>query len=162
MNDAMHIPMALGRERAPPLDGYQVLVLLPVAMCAWPVESSWDLQEVGLSCRSQRGKLRLPVGKEAVQKENWLTGEPWASPPPPQGCAHSSQAAGVQGPPPPQCRRAGHRRGWARSFLDTRGPHCLGKLCSGWWPRVPCLFKNDDGFFFIKAPVFAKEVGKPF
>lgn len=80
----MHIPMALGRERAPPLDGYQVLVLLPVAMCAWPVESSWDLQEVGLSCRSQRGKLRLPGGKEAVQKENWLTGEPWASPPPPQ------------------------------------------------------------------------------
>lgn len=102
------------------------------------------------------------MGKEAVQKENWLTGEPWASPTPaPQGCAHGSQAAGVQGPLPPKCRQAGHRRAWARPFLDTRALIVSGSS-AGWWPRVPCLFKNDDFFNKIKAPVFAKEMGNPF
>lgn len=41
---------------------------------------------------------------------------------------------------------------------------CLGKLCSGWCPRVLCVsFKNDYCFFFHKGTsIFAKERGKLF
>lgn len=41
-----------------------------------------------------------------------------------------------------------------------KGPCCLGKLSSGWF--LVYLLKMIIVFFFIKAPVFAKEKGKLF
>lgn len=113
------------------------------------------------------------MGKEAVQKESWLTGEEladWrarglppapASPHPPARAVLTAPRQQVARPTPPQCRRAGHRRSWARPFLDARGPHCLGSsaLAGGLGFLV---YLKMMIVVFIKAPVFAKEMGKPF
>lgn len=62
------------------------------------------------------------MGKEAVQKESWLTGEPWASPRPrPRPAAPRAVLMAprqqVARPTPPQCCRAGHVPSWTQGAL---------------------------------------------
>lgn len=86
----------------------------------------------GLSCDSQSGTLRLPVGKEAVQKESWLAVEAWVSPHAPSSpspaptelCSQLKQQVSQALPhpvPPP---------GWAEQRPGTSLPGHEGPLLS--------------------------------
>lgn len=112
---------------------------------------------MGLSCRSQRGKLRLPVGKEAVQKENWLTESPGPPHLLPKAVLPAPRQQVSKAHPHPRAaglgiEGAGHIPSWTPGALIVSGSSALaGGL--GFLVYLKMIV------FFIKAPVFAKERG---